>query len=64
MDTVSTIGKHILRPAYLKIKLTGIHRSYSKEYFEFDTKIVWIVQAFHGCIDTSMSDLKYGSHHT
>ena len=51
-----TIGKQILRPSYLKIRLTLLDSLiiFKKNMSGYDTKIVWTVQAFHGCIDTSM----------
>ena len=42
-------------PSYLKIRLTILDSLiiFKKNMYGSDTKIVWTVQAFHGCIDTS-----------
>ena len=57
VDTLGAIGKQILRPSYLKIRLNILIRfldHIQENIYGSDTKIVWTVQVFHGCEDTSI----------
>ena len=53
---ISAIVKKILRPFYLKIIFQCLRflDHIQENMFGSDTNIVWTVQAFHGCKDSSI----------
>ena len=53
---ISATEKNILRPFYLKIIFQCLRflDHIQENMFGSDTNIVWTVQAFHGCKDTSI----------
>ena len=54
--TISAIVKKILRPSYPKIifQCLKFFDHIQENMFGSDTNIVWTVQAFHGCKDSSI----------